>query len=111
LCSWLVDMLTVMAALRAVGAPYTFATAAFILLAINLAISVPTPANSGTLELGALVALHALGVEPSKAIAFAVLYHAAQVLPILAIGVWDGPMLWQTGFFSMQKSPRVSGES
>ncbi len=108
MCAWLVNMLMVMAALRAVGAQCSFATAAFILLAINLAITIPTPANGGTLELGALVALHALGVDPGKAIAFAVLYHAAQVLPVLAVGVWDGPMLWQTGFFSMQTTSRAN---
>ena len=96
LASWLVDALMVMTVLKAVGAPCAPAIAILVLLAINIAIAVPTPANSGTLELGAVLALHTIGVEPGKALAFAVLYHAAQVLPTLAVGVWDVPMLWQS---------------
>ena len=95
--AWLVDMLSAMAVLHGVGAPSSASVAIFVLLAINIAISIPAPANGGTLEFGAIVALQALGIEPSKALAFAVLYHAGQVLPVLAIGLWDGPLLWQTG--------------
>jgi uncharacterized membrane protein YbhN (UPF0104 family) len=93
---WAVDALMVVATLKAVGVPCTPGIAILILLAINIAITVPTPANGGTLELGAVLALHTVGVEPGKAIAFAVLYHAAQVLPTLAVGIWDGPLLWQS---------------
>lgn len=95
--AWLVDMLSAMAVLHAVGAPSSASVAVFVLVAINIAISIPAPANGGTLEFGAILALQALGIEPSKALAFAVLYHAAQVLPVLAIGLWDGPLWWQAG--------------
>jgi uncharacterized membrane protein YbhN (UPF0104 family) len=83
----------------------------FALVAINIAISIPAPANGGTLEFGAIVALQALGIEPSKALAFAVLYHAAQVLPVLAIGLWDGPMLWQTGPIATRNSSQESART
>jgi glycosyltransferase 2 family protein len=97
LAFWLVDGLAVLAVLRAVGVTASPAGAALVLLAVNIAIAIPTPANAGTLELGAVVALHALGVEPGRAFAFAVLYHAAQVLPVLAAGMMDGSMLWGAG--------------
>ena len=93
---WVVDMLAIMTVLHAVAAPCSAPIAAFVLLAVNLAISVPAPANGGTLEFGAVMSLQVLGVDPGKAIAFAVLYHAAQVLPVMVLGLWDGPMLWQT---------------
>ncbi len=105
LSAWLVDMLSAMAVLHAVGAPSSAPVAMFVLVAINIAISIPAPANGGTLELGAVISLQALGVDPSKAFAFAVLYHAAQVLPVLAIGLWDGPLLWQTGLLTGERRP------
>jgi len=92
---WLADASMVMVVLKSVGAPCSLGIAILILLAINIAITVPTPANGGTLEIGAVFALHSVGVSPAKAVAFAVLYHAAQVVPTLAVGVWGGPMLWQ----------------
>ncbi len=110
---WVVDLLTIMAVLRAVGAPGSAPIAAFVLLAVNIAISVPSPANGGTLELGAVVALQALGADPGKAFAFAVLYHSAQVLPILAIGIAGGPTLWQTAHSRLTRSsprPTVTAE-
>ena len=35
-----------------------------------------------------------LGVPPGPALAFALLYHAAHVLPTLALAALDFPMLW-----------------
>lgn len=102
--AWLVDMLAAMAVLHGVAAPSSASIAMFVLVVINLAILIPAPANGGTLELGAVLALQALGVEPSKALAFALLYHAAQVLPILAMGLWDGPLWWQTGLIATRES-------
>jgi len=109
--AWFVDLLSAMAVLHGVGAPSYASVAMFVLVAINIAISIPAPANGGTLEFGAIVALQALGIEPSKALAFAVLYHAAQVLPVLAIGLWDGPMLWQTGLFANRDSSQASART
>ncbi len=109
LAIWVVDCLMVMTTLKAVHAFCTPGVAILVLLAINIAITVPTPANGGTLEIGAVFALHAVGVETGKAIAFAVLYHAAQVLPTLAVGVWDGPMLWQSPYAWTRRRERETG--
>jgi uncharacterized membrane protein YbhN (UPF0104 family) len=57
-------------------------------LAINLAIAVPsTPGHIGVLEAGAVLALSAIGVPAGAALAFAVLYHAAHVLPTTLVGL------------------------
>ena len=59
-----------------------------VLLAINVAILVPsTPAHLGILEAAAGAALMALGVPPERALAGAVLYHAVQVLPSTVLGL------------------------
>jgi uncharacterized protein (TIRG00374 family) len=60
----------------------------FVLLALNVAISLPsTPAQVGLLEAGAVAALLAFDVPPTDALAFALLYHAAHVVPTIAVGV------------------------
>jgi len=109
--AWLVDMLSVMAVLHGVGAPSSAPVAIFVLVTINMAISIPAPANGGTLEFGAIVAPQAIGVEPSKALAFAVLYHGTQVLPVLTIGLWDGPFLWRTGLIATRNTQFESSAS
>ena len=59
-----------------------------VLLAINVAILIPsTPGHLGVMEAGALAALLALGVAPERALAGAVLYHAVQILPGTALGL------------------------
>jgi uncharacterized membrane protein YbhN (UPF0104 family) len=79
--------------LSAVGIQLGPAAWCFVLLALNLAIAVPsTPAQVGVLEAGVVVALLAFGVPQTAALAFALLYHAAHVLPTLAIGL---PFLWR----------------
>lgn len=65
-------------------------------LAINVAIAIPaTPAQIGLLEAGATIALQALGVPVSRGLAFALLYHAVQIVPATLIG-----------FFSLQRTTR-----
>jgi len=60
-----------------------------VLLAINLAILVPsTPAYLGVVEAAACAALVALGVPAERALAGAVLYHAVQIVPSTALGLW-----------------------
>jgi uncharacterized protein (TIRG00374 family) len=57
-----------------------------ILVAINVAIVVPTPGNLGTLEAGAVLVLGAYGVDQSHALAFSLLYHAAHLIPVVLLG-------------------------
>ena len=61
-----------------------FGASLLVLMAVNLALVVPfaPPANLGTLELGATLALMEYGVPKEHALAFALVYHLLQVIPI-----------------------------
>ena len=85
---WFADLLAVMLVLHAVGLDVPVAGGLFILFSFNLAIAVPsTPAQVGALQLGALVATRILGIPDEPALAFALLYQAMQVIPLLAVGL------------------------
>ncbi|MEO7730770.1 MAG: lysylphosphatidylglycerol synthase domain-containing protein, partial [Kofleriaceae bacterium] len=74
--------------LHAVGLDLPLASGLLILFTMNLAIIVPsTPAQLGALELGALAGLDLLQVGHEPALAFALLYHAVMILPLLATGL------------------------
>ena len=84
---WVSDLLMVMLVLYAVGIDLPVAAGLLILFTLNLTIMVPsTPAGLGALELGALAATNLLGVPYEPALAFALLYHALQVLPLIIAG-------------------------
>jgi glycosyltransferase 2 family protein len=88
--AWLFDLASVVVVLRAVGLPLPSAAGLLILLAVNAAILVPVmPAGLGAFELGALTALAPFGVPAEQGLAFASLYHLAQVLPVLALALVD----------------------
>jgi uncharacterized protein (TIRG00374 family) len=75
--------------LHAVGVPLGPASWLVVLLAVNLAILVPsTPGHLGVLEGAAAAALVALGVPAERALAGAVLYHAIQIGPSTALGLF-----------------------
>jgi glycosyltransferase 2 family protein len=68
---------------RSVGVALGVAGSVAVLGAVNLAIALPsTPANLGTLEAGAAVALVAMGVSGESALTFALVYRAIQFVPI-----------------------------
>jgi uncharacterized membrane protein YbhN (UPF0104 family) len=72
---------------RAVGVPLGIGGSIAVLGSVNLAILLPsTPANLGTLECGAAVALLGLGVPHEGALAFAVVYRLVQFVPITLMG-------------------------
>ncbi len=74
--------------LHAIGLPLPIGSWVVVLLAINLAIALPsTPAQVGVFEAGAVLALKAFGVPEAPALAFAVVYHAAHVVPTTAAGL------------------------
>jgi uncharacterized membrane protein YbhN (UPF0104 family) len=88
--AWLVDLAQVWLVLHAVHLDLGVPAALLVLFTMNLAIAIPsTPAHVGALELGALVALKLLGVPREQALAFAVLYHAMQIIPLLIVGFSD----------------------
>lgn len=85
---WLADFAMVTLVLYAVGIDAPAAAGLLILFTTNLTIMVPsTPAAIGALEVGAIAATRLLHIPDEPALAFALLYHALQVLPLLAAGL------------------------
>ena len=88
----LVDLLLVALCLRALGIAVRPAVWAMVLLSVNFALLLPTtPGNIGVLEAGAVVALVAAGVPAEAALAFALVYHAIQLVPercLGALAIW-----------------------
>jgi uncharacterized membrane protein YbhN (UPF0104 family) len=93
---WLLDVVMVKLILYALHIPVPWPGALLVLFTLNLAIALPsTPGQVGALEVGAVVGLKILGIPESPAVAFGVLYHAIQVIPLLAVGlILDGRMLF-----------------
>jgi hypothetical protein len=87
LLSDLADAAMIGLCLEAVGLSLGMGDWVMILLAVNVAIIAPsTPGQLGVLEAAAMLVLSALGVGPERALAFAVLYHAAHLVLVTLIG-------------------------
>jgi uncharacterized membrane protein YbhN (UPF0104 family) len=90
LLAWIMDIGMVWLVQYGVGIQLPWAAGLLILLTLNLAIAVPsTPGSVGVLELGAIAALRILDVPSEQALAFALLYHGIQVIPLLLAGLFD----------------------
>jgi uncharacterized membrane protein YbhN (UPF0104 family) len=89
LLGWLADLGAVLLVMYALDISVPWPGALLVLFVVNVAISLPaTPAQLGTLELGALIPLvDILHVAKEPAIAFALVYHATQILPTLVLGI------------------------
>jgi uncharacterized protein (TIRG00374 family) len=89
LLSWALEVNVVAVAMRAVGLHLPFTAAFLTLLAVNLALAFPfaPPGNIGTLEVGATIALVGFGVPKEQALAFGLVYHFLQVVPIGILGM------------------------
>jgi hypothetical protein len=89
LAAWTLEVNVTTLSLRAVGLRLPLGSTLFVLLAVNLALALPvaTPANFGTLEVGAVLALVELGVPKERAVAFALSYHLLQLVPVAIIGL------------------------
>jgi uncharacterized protein (TIRG00374 family) len=85
---WLLEVTMVVLCARAIQLPIGPALATIILLGINLAIALPSmPASAGTFEGGASLVLVLSGIAKGPAVAFALLYHAIQVVPVTIAGL------------------------
>jgi uncharacterized protein (TIRG00374 family) len=85
--AWAFEVATTVVTLAATGLPFDLGTAVVTLIAVNLALVVPAPpANLGTFEVGAVLALTALGVPRAPAVAFALCYHALQLVSVWLAG-------------------------
>jgi glycosyltransferase 2 family protein len=85
---WGVEITMVMLCARSIRLPMGPALAAVTLLGINLALALPSmPASAGAFESGALVVLMMAGVDKGTGVAFALLYHLVQVIPVTLVGL------------------------
>ncbi len=87
--SWTLEVNVIMIAMRAVGLSLPPVAALLVLLAVNLALAFPVapPGNLGTLEMGAALALLGFGVAKEQALAFGLVYHFLQILPVGILGL------------------------
>ena len=97
LASWFLEIFVVSFTMTACGLDLPFSAACIVLLAANLAIAMPLqpPGNVGTLEVGLILALAGLGIEKEQALAFGIVYHLLQVVPLglLGMGLWGRDQL------------------
>src|SRR5439155_26623636 len=99
------DAIEVMLVLAAVGLDASFFPALLILLFINFAIAAPsTPAQIGAFEAGGVFALGMLGAPTEKALAFALLYHFMQAIPVTLAGM-EALLVWR----SLRQAPASAG--
>ena len=70
------------------GMAIPFPLAVIVLVGINLALLLPsTPASAGPFEGATVAVLMLAGIGKTPAVAFALFYHAIQVIPVTAVGV------------------------
>ena len=79
-------------------------------VAVNLAMVVPfaPPGNFGTLEVGAMLALMEYGVPKEQALAFALVYHLLQVIPIGVAGLVLASRSLLAGRPAPQRTPALA---
>jgi uncharacterized membrane protein YbhN (UPF0104 family) len=87
--AWLIDLAAIGTTLAAFEIHLPFADLVVLLLFINVALLLPpAPGNIGILELGATLGATYLGVQHTQAVAFALVYHAAQLAPLILLGLF-----------------------
>ena len=87
---WLVDVSLILLVMSAVGLGPRIESALLILLFVTLATAIPlSPGQLGTHEIASAAALRLQGALPEQAVAFSLLYHCAQLLPALLMGLFD----------------------
>jgi uncharacterized protein (TIRG00374 family) len=84
---WVVTTLSVLALFPAFDLPLTMASAWLIVIATSLALTVPsTTAGLGVYEAAVQASLVAFGISTSTALAFALVLHAVNVVPLSLTG-------------------------
>ena len=107
LAAWSCEIAMIILCARAIGLHVPPVLAIVVLLGINLAIAVPAlPASAGTFESAAAVVLIFAKVGKPTAVAFALLYHLVQVVPVTLAGLG---VLARSGFrFRPPEAPGVT---
>jgi uncharacterized membrane protein YbhN (UPF0104 family) len=108
LAAWSCEIAMIILCARAIGLHVPLVLAVVVLLGINLAMAVPAlPANAGTFESAAAVVLVLARVAKPTAVAFALLYHLVQVVPVTLAGLG---LLARSGLrFGPYQTPEAPG--
>lgn len=86
--AWAVEVVMVQATLAGLHLPADLSTALVVLVAVNVAALVPgLPANVGSFEMAAVVALGTFAVAKEPALGFALVYHASHTIPVTLLGL------------------------
>lgn len=89
LVTWLAQGLMLYLIQIAFAISLSFMGSLFVLVAINLAIALPSaPANLGTFEFAAILAFTFLGVDKAAALGMGFYFHFLQVIPVTLIGLF-----------------------
>lgn len=112
LVSHLCGVLAVGLCLLGMGLALPVPTWALLYMVVNLALVMPlTPGQMGIVEAGVVGALQLLGTPREPALAFAIIYHIAQVLPTALLGVAVLPSLWPRGRRAAAAAPAVAADA
>jgi hypothetical protein len=85
---WILEASMVVLCARAIALPIPVPLAFVVLLGINAAMLLPSmPASAGAFEAGATLVLVLAGISKHSAVAFALLYHLVQVVPVTLAGL------------------------
>jgi glycosyltransferase 2 family protein len=88
LAAWLCEIAMVFLCAHSMRVAVSIPTATIVLLGINLALVLPsTPASAGPFEGATVAVLMLAGVSRTPAVAFALFYHAIQVIPVTIAGL------------------------
>ena len=86
--AWICETVMVMTCAKALGMDIPVTLAIVTLLGINLALALPsTPSNAGPFEAAIVVVLSTAGYSKPPALAFALIYHLIQVVPVTVSGL------------------------
>jgi peptidoglycan/xylan/chitin deacetylase (PgdA/CDA1 family)/uncharacterized membrane protein YbhN (UPF0104 family) len=84
---WIAEATIALASLAALGLPPTVTSAALAVVAASAAAAIQlAPGNAGSFELATALAITGTGAPPDTALAFAVAFHAAHLVPVALLG-------------------------
>lgn len=87
IAGWGAELLVAWFSLTSLGLPTTLQLAGLLVVATTAANVISlSPGNTGPFEAAAVLVVAGAGVAPAPALAFALLYHAAHLAPMFAIG-------------------------
>jgi glycosyltransferase 2 family protein len=84
---WIWEAAVIRLVTPAFGIDVDYVRAFCVLVGFNLAMVVPSPGAIGTEEAGGVNAFAFFGADPSRALAFMIVYHLAQMIPGIMAGV------------------------